>query len=120
MGAEVFEFKKNKVFTMEEAEGLLPLVKRITREAVDQVTHLEQRLHEAEPDTGERVLFEDELNEIVQRWSDKINKLGATPKGFWLVDFDNGNGYLCWKYNENSLNYFHDYATGFSGRTPIN
>jgi len=106
--AEVFEFKSKKIFTLEEAGKLLPLVKKITQEAVEQMALLEQRASQ-----------EDELNKIVQRWSDKITKLGAIPKGFWLVDFDNGSGYFCWKYSEDTVTHFHDYATGFSGRTPI-
>jgi len=120
MAPEIFELKKNKCFTIAEARALLPVIKRITHEAVDQVTHLEEEMTEANPEPALQVRFEEQLSDIVQRWSNKVTKLGAIPKGFWLVDFDNGTGYFCWKYNETALDYFHDYAQGFSGRTPLN
>ena len=40
-------------------------------------------------------------------------------KGLWLVDFDSGAGYYCWKYPEPSLDYFHGYEEGFAGRLPL-
>ena len=35
------------------------------------------------------------------------------------VDFDSGAGYWCWRWPEESLDYFHDYETGFAGRVRI-
>ena len=40
-------------------------------------------------------------------------------KGLWLVDFDNGNGYYCWRWPEPELAYFHGYDEGFDGRVRI-
>ena len=42
--------------------------------------------------------------------------LGADVKGLWLVDFDTGAGYYCWKWPEEELAYFHGYEEGFAGR----
>ena len=44
--------------------------------------------------------------------------MGLEIKGLWLVDFDSGAGYYCWKYPESSLGHFHGYDEGFSGRVP--
>jgi len=109
--AEVFELKRDKHFTLQEAKSLLPVVKRITQEAVDQVEALKK--------TSNQPYYEQELSQIVVRWSQKILKLGCEPKGLWLVDFDNGNGYYCWHHPEEDVEFFHAYETGFSGRTPI-
>ena len=49
----------------------------------------------------------------------QITGLGLEVKGLWLVDFDSGAGYYCWKYPESSLEYFHGYDEGFSGRLPL-
>lgn len=106
---EVIELKRNKPFTLKEAQTLLPIVKRITEEAVTQVEQLERR----RPDS------EQELNRIVNRWSDKIFKLGAEPKGLWLVDFDNGAGCYCWRHPEDEVCFYHTYEGGFNARQPI-
>jgi hypothetical protein len=35
------------------------------------------------------------------------------------VDFDNGGGYYCWCYPEETVAHYHGYDDGFSGRTRI-
>ena len=116
---KVVELKKHKRFQLREVQELLPIVKKVTQKTVEQVTQLEQRIHDLDPEPSQRPYFEEQLSRIIQRWSDKISKLGALPKGFWLVDFDNGEGYYCWKYGEDEVEYCHDYESGFSSRTPI-
>lgn len=63
--------------------------------------------------------IEADINKVVDRWQQKVTKLGATPKGLWLADFDNGEGYYCWKFPETEISYWHGYNDGFSGRTAI-
>ncbi len=77
--------------------------------------------YEALPEGHEaRDNLETELNEVVTQWGQKIVKLGAEAKGLWLVDFDNGHGYYCWRYPETVVDHFHDYDVGFAGRQQIN
>ena len=38
----------------------------------------------------------------------------------WLVDWDNGDGYYCWRFPEETVSFFHSYEEGFGGRLPIN
>jgi hypothetical protein len=47
-------------------------------------------------------------------------ELGVLVKGMWLVDFDSGDGiYYCWQHPEPTIEYFHDYGSGFAGRRPL-
>lgn len=101
----------DKPFTLHEAKELLPVVKRITNEAVALVEKLRACAEESDP--------EPELSKIIDHWAQKIAKLGCEPKGLWLVDFDNGSGYYCWHYPEDDVEFFHNYDGGFKGRTPI-
>ena len=64
--------------------------------------------------------LERSIGELLNKWSEKILKLGCIPKGVWLVDFDNGRGYYCWRYGDVNSLYFHGYHEGFSGRVAIN
>ncbi len=101
------------IFSFDEARTLLPKVKEITSEAVFRYA----RLGDGEGDGASET--EDERQGIVREWAREILSLGAVIKGLWLVDFDSGAGYYCWKYPEPSLEFFHGYEEGFSGRLPL-
>ena len=63
--------------------------------------------------------IETEINFIIEKWQDKVEKLGAKPKGLWLADFDKGDGYYCWKFPETQIAFWHGYNDGFSGRLSV-
>lgn len=117
--AEVIQITQTKKFTLDEANKILPIIRKITKETVEQFLILEAKLrhHESEPEKYKAI--ENEVNNLLNKWADKINKLGAEPKGIWLVDFNCGEGYYCWRYDEEKVEYFHSYEEGFSGRQPI-
>ena len=58
-------------------------------------------------------------NSIVESWAEEVTSLGCEVKGLWLVDWDCGDGYYCWKYPEDSIAFFHGYKDGFQGRVPL-
>lgn len=119
MTAQVFELKRDKIFTLKEARELLPVIRKITQEAVEQVELLKAKIESIDPEPPHRGPYEEELAAIVNRWSQKIVKLGCEPKGLWLVDFDNGQGFFCWRHPETELGYFHAYEGSYQERTPI-
>jgi hypothetical protein len=96
-----------KIFSYEDACALLPEVQRLTDVAVEQVEQIE----EAEPEV---------YQQIVADWAESVMALGIEVKGLWLVDFDSGGGYYCWKYPEPALEFFHGYEEGFTGRVKLN
>ncbi|HEX9160430.1 MAG TPA: DUF2203 family protein [Thermoanaerobaculia bacterium] len=98
----------NRIFSYEEAAELLPEVQKLTNDAVARADALDEATA-----TG------DDYQRIVQSWADSILRLGIEVKGLWLIDFDNGSGYYCWKYPEESLQYFHGYEEGFGGRVKL-
>lgn len=81
-------------------------MQRLTQEAVEEVDAL--------PGTAAS-----DQQRVVGRWADSVMGLGIDVKGIWLVDFDNGSGYYCWQYPEESLQYFHGYEDGFGGRVKL-
>lgn len=108
-----------KTFTYEEAQKLMPEVVDLTRSAVEKIDSL---FAGNAVGTGEEIADEvlDEYNEIVDGWAEAILDMGIDVKGLWLVDFDSGSGYYCWKYPEPALSHFHGYDEGFQGRVKLN
>jgi hypothetical protein len=98
-----------KIFSYEDACALLPEVQRLTTEAVVEVDAL-----------GEVDETNEDFRRIVTAWANSVLSLGIEVKGLWLVDFDNGSGYYCWRHPEPSLQFFHGYEEGFRGRVQLN
>lgn len=108
------------VFSLEEARSILPVVRRITGEFSAKVELLIARLETLQLNQTETICaLEKQVNDLIQTWNDKIRKLGADPRGLWVVDFNSGEGYYCWKHPEIDILYWHSYEDGYSGRKPL-
>lgn len=114
-----------RIFSLSEAHALLPTIRALTADAAQDAVRLTAELDAVGPDVGglrpdaRRQRIGDELNQVVARWTERIGELGLEAKGLWLVDFDNGSGYYCWRYPEDAVAHFHDYDGGFAGRMRI-
>ncbi len=116
----VITINRRGIFTLEEAQRILPVVRRITLEFSAKVELLIARLETLQLNQTETICaLEKQVNELIQVWNDKIRKLGAEPRGLWVVDFDNGQGYYCWKNPEMDIQYWHSYEDGYTGRQPL-
>jgi hypothetical protein len=107
--------EKKKTFSYAEAVALLPEARRLTEEAWSRVEAIqgETSAEELHPDVRR------DIDRVVSEWAYNIMEMGIEVKGLWLIDFDNGSGYYCWRYPERGLHFFHSYEDGFSGRVPI-
>jgi hypothetical protein len=110
-----------RTFTFEEARRALPLVRARTEKALQALAEVETGGDEAGDEEGEkaRERLERAAAEILEAWARDVTSLGIEVKGPWLVDFDSGAGYYCWKWPEESLEFFHGYDEGFAGRIRI-
>jgi len=131
---------EQKIFTLQEANAMLPLVRAIVGDIVKVATVVvETRRHlddlrnrigsrstgsyQEEVDDIESSLVEDvhRLGELVK----ELRELGVEPKGLTegLVDFpamlDGEIVNLCWKFDEPEIKFWHTLAGGFPGRQPI-
>ena len=81
-------------------------------------TLLEQREREGATAPSAEQL-DAQVAKVTSDWARAMEALGLEVKGLWLVDFDNGSGYYCWRWPETELAYFHGYEEGFAGRVRI-
>lgn len=131
---------KRKLFTVEQANAALPLVRAITadlaqlsRDVIERRERLSTLL--AGRERGSRDLYGEELahveaelekdSERLQEYVEELRDLGVDPKNGpeGLVDFpamlDGKPVYLCWKLGEPEVLFWHDLDAGFRGRQPL-
>ena len=126
-----------RLFTVEQANRMLPLVRRIVEDIVqdyarwrEQVGVLEVvaagRRGDAPPNEAEKVEQDTlRLAADIERYVSELKDLGVDFKGFdeGLVDFpaelDGRRVYLCWKLGEDSVEHWHDIDAGYAGRQKL-
>lgn len=125
------------IFTVEEANRTLPLVRRIVSDAVRDYWRWQEKVREFEEVAANRI--PGEPNELADRleaeaqglaseidgYLGEIRALGVQMKGFdtGLVDFpgelDGRRVLFCWQLGEESVEYWHEESAGFAGRQPL-
>jgi hypothetical protein len=127
-----------KLFTLEEAERTLPLVRRIVQDLTVEYTAWRAAVARFELLTGgaradwgetrELVAARDQVThhaDRINRFLQELDRVGCVFKGFeaGLVDFyslrDDRPVFLCWRMGEERIGYWHEIDSGFAGRQPI-
>ncbi len=108
-----------RIFTLAEAHALFPLVRSITHAAHAELEPVRRKLESMVPTNPSIRDVERQYESVVKRWVAKMERLGLVIKGLWLVDFDTGDGYLCWKFPELKIGHYHAYHEGYTGRRPL-
>ena len=108
-----------RYFTLSEARATLKLIKPITAKAHQELEEVKARLHHLLPSDPRIASVEQDYEAIVRAWISKMRRLGLIVRGLWLLDFDSGDGYFCWKYPELTINHYHSYNGGFVERRAI-
>jgi hypothetical protein len=126
-----------RLFTLEEAQSMLPLVKSIVRGILEDYAILQPKaaeLRELERDATapeararRKTLFQ-EVEELTARVNEalaELDALGVEFKGYeqGLVDFPARRYdevvYLCWRYDEERIGYWHSLEGGYAGRCQL-
>ncbi len=107
------------IFTYQDALATFPQVRSLTTIAFSQVESLINRIQSFDELNSRREELEEAYQAIVQVWMEEVTSIGCEVKGLWLVDWDCGHGYYCWRFPEESLAHFHDYDEGYQARVPV-
>ena len=133
-------YRPRKLFTVEQANAALPLVRAITTDLARMSREVLERrerlaLLSAGRGSGAKDLYSEELAQIeeeldkdseqLQTYVDELVALGVEPKSGpeGLVDFpammDDRIVFLCWKLGEPEVLHWHELDAGFMGRQSL-
>jgi len=127
------EIENVRIFTLTEAQGLLPtlrnLLARVSRERealVDRRPEIDRAREKAIENGGTR-FGAAYLRHMLEFTSavHKIQSLGVHVKDYktGLVDFpyelDGRIVFLCWRPDEDEIGWWHEIESGFAGRQPL-
>jgi hypothetical protein len=136
----VDEYKPTRLFTIEQANAMLPLVRAITTDLASLAKDVVERRHrlalltsgrdlkQGDPYSDELATMEADLERDasrLQEYVDELRELGVEPKGAveGLVDFpcmlEGRLVLLCWRLGEPEVLFWHDLESGFAGRQPL-
>jgi hypothetical protein len=130
-----------KIFTLDEAQSLLPVVESLLKRAMDtknaaeeieqELQQLARRIHFAggywvdAPKVFRRRAELQKQLEQVKEVLEEIDSIGVQVKDLnsGLLDFpcrlEDEIVLLCWKMGESSIGYWHTQDSGYAGRQPI-
>lgn len=126
-----------RLFTIDEAHALLPTLRQLMQRISHDLDILKQnservirheQLSPDSPDLMQRLQTDAEIARLVQEVKglvEEVESYGCMCKGVeeGLVDFPCLLGgeivFLCWRYSENGIGYWHRIEDGFAGRRPL-
>jgi hypothetical protein len=124
--------QQTRIFELDEAQRMLPLVRSIVKGMIDDHAERQRALErldalgEQDPPARSRLAAEiDSLTEKLVEAANELQELGVEFKGIdlGLVDFpcrrDGELVYLCWRYGEERIGFWHPVDAGYAGRRPI-
>ena len=131
-------WRSEAIFTREEAERTLPLVRRVVADLTVEypawraaVARFELLTGGARADWGETQELVASREEVtrhanrINQYLQELEAIGCVFKGFeaGLVDFyslrEDRPIFLCWRLGEERIEHWHEIDTGFSSRQPI-
>ena len=94
----IYHLEDEKKFTEDEAYELVNLFMAITGKAKNKINGLNSRLdyYKNNPQVADEI--QNELNTEIQKWSEKVRRLGGTPLSLYQVRIPNSHGHFLWSF----------------------
>jgi hypothetical protein len=102
----IYPLHQEKFFSEDEALELVNIFLAITSKAKNQINSLNSQLelHKMSPSQTDAIQFR--LNESIQKWSEKVRRLGGIPLALYKVKIPaQEDAYYTWEFPNASLEF---------------
>lgn len=92
-------------FTEDQAYALVDLLLIVTAKSKNKINSLNTKIEVFEnyPEKAEKANME--LNSEIQKWSDKVRRIGGTPLALYKVRINSFDGFYTWEYPSANLEF---------------
>ena len=95
--------ENNIAFTYEQAENIVPLLLTISKRCKQEVNQFNSQLALYKGQKEKCSSIQDEINESLNRWGEKIRKLGLTPLSLWKVRIPGNKESYFWEFPKDEV-----------------
>jgi hypothetical protein len=99
----IYPLNQSKTFSHEEALELVPLLQHVCAKTKRDLNLLNSQLSFFKTNTDKAQAIQEKINLALQRWSDKVRRLGAIPESLCKVRIPSEEGHYLWEYPDNRL-----------------
>lgn len=103
---QIFNLNSESLFTEDQAYNLINLLIPITAKAKNKVNALNSRLEYYKFQENEAELIQTQINQEIQKWSEKVRRLGGFPLALYRVKIPANSGYYVWEHPKAELEFF--------------
>jgi hypothetical protein len=101
----IYPINDNKTisFSFEEAERIVPLLITISKRCKQEVNQYNSQLALYKGQKEKCSSIQDQINESLNRWGDKMRKLGLTPLSLWKVRIPGIEKSFFWEFPKDEI-----------------
>ena len=99
----IYPANSKRSFELHEAKELTPLLLTITRKSKNEVVALKNQLNLFRSNKEKSADIQGKMNEVVQKWTDKMGRLGTIPVGLWKVKIPHQDEFFLWEFPKEEL-----------------
>ena len=104
----IYPIYSQREFSQVEAQEMIDLFLTITGKAKNKINGLNSRIEffKNQPELSEQLQLD--LNMEIQKWSDKMRRLGGTPTELYKAKIPTVNGYFSWEFPSVEIEFYAD------------
>ena len=102
----IYHLNQEKFFTEDEALQLVNLLHAITPKTKNKINILNSQMETFKHDTYKLDSIQNELNELIHKWSEKVRRLGGIPLALYKVRIPAENGHFIWEFPKADIEFF--------------
>lgn len=95
---QIFPIEETHTFNDNQAEALVDNLLLVTAKAKNIINSLNTKIEVFKHDLDRVDQYQEDLNREIQKWSDRVRRIGGTPLALYKVKINSDAGFYTWEY----------------------